>query len=530
MNEHDFYKQMIHDRAVNDVLVKARATRPTRTSFAWRRAAAYAAAFLMVLVGTVFLIPSARAEVLSWFNVSTPQDYLTTDSTERTEIPEIEALIASPEPADGFRLIPIDRTDSKAVNSEGALKLSEFFYENSDIKLGDAMFDGQYVYQSLRLNGLSGLYLLEMWTGGHQAGVKVDPYAVWGLYENGPDIEYLTGKWTLYERPDGHIIYEMPDGRRFQGMVDLSSALDPYYDSLCAQGLIGQDWTEDKQKQIDEQNRAYLKENGLTAVASLYGLDGLTDYADENGNVTAKVYYKVFVCEEDRGDGNYVPPTELFYAQLGTITVNVRAYEGLEAHQLEGVGEAVAWGAETVDLSRVDVDFGRPDDRYADDRIAFSRQRASTEGLTMAVEDIQMDALGIHDIKLRVRMSKAWTREQREALVASLEFETLINGESGKWFLNSRNCEVQEDGSVLFRAMTLDNVPYDMLSSIREIAFVPTLRTYAKVEPHDANGKPLGALEPDYGEVLWSRPGVNGWDCGDTVTEFPQYALVVKVK
>ncbi len=529
MKEQDFFKKMIYDYAVNDALVTARAKHATPSTFVWRKAVAIAAASFLVLVGTVVMIPSARAEVLSWFGVSTPQDYLSTDPAERAEIPEIEALIASPAPKDGFELIPIDRTDSKAVNSEGALQLSEFFYENSDIQLGDAMFDGQYVYQSLRLNGLSGLYLLEQWTGGNQTGVKVDPYAVWGLYENGPDTEYLTGKWTLYERPDGRIIYEMPDGKQFQGMVDLSGALDPYYDSLCAQGLLDEDWTQEKQDKIDEQNRAYLQANGLTAVATLYGLDGLMDYADGNGNVTAKVFYKVFVCEEDRGDGNFVPPTELFYAQLGTITVNMRAYQDLQAIQLETAASAV-WGPETVTLSRVDIDFGRSDDRYADDRIAFSKQRVFAEGLTMAVEDVKMDALGVHDLHLRIRVPEAWTREQREALAASLGFKTLINGESGKWYLNSRNCEVQEDGSVLFRARTLDEVPYDMLSSIREIAFVPTLRTYTKVEPHDANGKPLGALEPDYGEVLWSRPGVNGWDADDTETEYPQYALVLNVK
>lgn len=529
MNEHDFFKKMIYDRTVNDALVKARAKQPKQTAFVWRKAVSIAAAAFVVLVGTVFLIPSARAEVLSWFSTSTPQDYLTTDPEQRTEIPEIESLIASPEPTDGFKLIPIDRTNSKAVNSEGALKLSDFFYENSDIQLGDAMFDGQYVYQSLRLNGLSGLYLLEPWTGGHQAGVQVDPYAVWGLYEIGPDIEYLTGKKAMYERPDGHIIYEMPDGKQFQGMLDLSGAIDPYYNSLCEQGLLGEDWTQEKQDKIDEQNRAYLQANGLTAVASLYGLDGLTDYADENGNVTAKVYYKVFVCEEDRGDGNYVPPTELFYAQLGTITVNMKTYQDLQASQFENVASAV-WGPETVTLSRVDVDFGRPDDRYADDRIAFSRQRASTEGLTMAVEDIQMDALGVHDIKIRVRVPEAWTREQREALAESLEFKTLINGEAGNWYLNSLTCTVQEDGSVLFHARSLDEVPYDMLKSVREISFIPTLRTFTKVEPYDTNDKPLGALEPDYGEVVWSRPGVNGWADDATETEFPQYALVLKVK
>ena len=530
MNEHDFYKKMIYDRTINDALVKARVKHTTTRTFAWRRGLAIAAAAFAVLVGTVFLIPSARAEVLSWFGVSTPQDYLATDPAERAEIPEIDALIASPEPADGFRLIPIDRTDSRAVNSEDALKLSDFFYENSDIVLGDAMFDGQCVYQSIRMNGLSGLYLLEQFTGGHQAGVRVDPYAVWGLYENGPDKEYLTGQWTLYERPDGHIIYEMPDGKRFQGMLDLSGAMDAYWDSLCQQGLFGGSKIENAQEKIDEQNRAYLQENGLTAVASLYGQDGLTDYADENGNLTAKVFYKVFVCEENRGDGNYVPPTELFYAQLGTITVNVRAYQDLKASAFDTAVGAVTWGPETVTLSRVDIDFGRPDDRYADDRICFSKQRASAEGLTMAVEEIQMDALGVHDVKIRARAPEGWTEAQRQALAASLEFKVLINGESGKWFLNSFNCTVQEDGSVLFSARSLDEVPYDMLKSIREISFIPRLRTCTQVEPYDPDDKPLGTLDPEYGEIAWSRPGVTGWDDDAVVTEFPQYAMVLKVK
>ena len=529
MNEHEYFKKMIHDRAVNDALVKARAKHVTRTAIPWRKTAAIAAASFALLIGTVFLIPSARAEVLSWFGISTPQDYLTADATDRTEIPEIEALITSPEKTDGFRLIPIDRTDSKAVNSEGALKLSEFFYENSDITLGDAMFDGQNVYQSIRMNGLSGLYLLEMWTGGHQVGVEVDPYAVWGLYENGPDKEYLTGERTLYERPDGHIIYEMPDGKQFWGMLDLFGAIEPYYDSLFAQGLMGEDRTEEMQKQIEAQDSAYLEQNGLTAVATIDGQDGLMAYADENGDLNARVFYKVWVTEEDRGDGSFVPATELFYAQLGTITVNMRAYQDIQASRFD-TAAAVVWGPETVDLSRIDIDFGRPDDGYADDRIAFSRQRASAEGLTMEAEDIQMDALGIRDIKVRVRVPKGWTQAQREALAASLGFSVLIDGNRGDWYLNSFSCSVQEDGDLLFIARSLDKVPYEMLKSIREISLVPKLHTFETVQTEDANDRPLGTLCPDYGQIVWSEPGVNGWDSDDTETEFPQYAIVLKVK
>ena len=102
MNEHDFFKKMIYDRTVNDAFVKMRAKHSTHRGFAWRKAVSLAAAAFVVLVGTVFLIPSARAEVFSWFSTSTPQDYLTTNSDQRTEIPEIEALITSPEKTDGL--------------------------------------------------------------------------------------------------------------------------------------------------------------------------------------------------------------------------------------------------------------------------------------------------------------------------------------------------------------------------------------------------------------------------------------------
>ena len=532
MNEHDFYKQMIHDRAVNDAMIKARIKTQAGGSFAWKRVAAIAAFSLAVLVGTAFAIPSARAEILSWFRVSTPQDYLATDKEARAEIPELNSLIASPEPGNGFAPIPIDRTDSKAINSEGALKVSEFFYQNCDIQLGDAMFDGQYFYQTVHMKGLAGLYLLEDNTGGWQTGVQVDPYAVWGLYENGPDEEYLTGKWTLYERPFGRLIYELRDGKRMGGTFDLGTAIEPYLMTLFEKGLIGEDSPENAQEQIDAMNREYLEQNGLNAVASIWAPEeiDLADYADEDGNLTVKVFYEVEVCEEDRGDGSFVPVTELFKARLGTITVNIGAYQKLESSQVETSGTDVVWGVETVSLSRVDIDFGKSDDGYADDRISFSKQRVSTEGLSMRVEDVKMDALGIRDLMIRVCVPESWTKEEREAFAASLEFKVLINGERGDWYLNSHNCSVQEDGSILYGAMALDEVPYDMLKSIREIAFVPKLRTFESVECFDAKDRSLGILNPAYGEIVWSDPGVHGWDHDNIVTEFPQYTLVLKVQ
>ena len=528
MNEHDFFKQMIHDRAVNDAVVKAKAKMQTKRTAAWRRPVAIAAAAFAVIVGTVFLIPSARAEVLSWFGVSTPQDYLT-NPDDREKIPEIDALIASPEPEDGFRIIPIDRTNSEAVNSEGALKMSDFFYENCDIALGDAMFDGEFFYQTVRMNGLSGLYLLEDYTGGWQTGVPVDPYAVWGLYENGPDEEYLTGKWTLYERPTGYVIYELPDGTRLQGILELSGAIEPYCQTLYDKGLIGMNTPENAQEQINQMNREYLGQNGVIAVAPIWDCENAAEYADENGNLTVKVFYEVGVCEEDRGDDNYVPETELFKAQLGTITVNVRAYQNIEANPI-APADAVVWDAETVTVSKTEYDCGDPDDNYADDRVSLSKYSVSTDGLRMAVEGIQVDALGIRDLKIRVTVPEMWTQEEREALAGSLEWNVLLNGESGSWYPNGFQCNVEEDGSLLFTAREFSAVPYDMLKSIKTITLVPRLRVDESIKPYDYDHNPLGELNPAYGETVRSEPGVIGWNYNRNETEYPQYAITLNVQ
>lgn len=529
MNEHDYFQKMIHDRIISEPVIKANIRAHAQKPFLWRKAFAVALASLAVLVGTVFLIPAARAEVLSWFGVSTPQDYLTADPEDRTAIPEIDALIASPEPSEGFHLIPIDRTGSKAVNSERALKVSDFLYENSDISLGEAMFDGQYFYQTVRLNGLSGLYLLEYWTGGNQTSVQVDPYAVWGLYENGPGEEFLTGKLPLYERPYGRIYYELPDGKRLYGGLDLSSALEPYYNSLSEQGLLDENADAGAQRKIDEQNLAYLKQNGLTAVASIYAEDDISRYADENGDLRVRVFYTVDVCEEERGDGSFVPSTDLFFAQLGTITVNMRAYRDLTAKTIES-GTDIVWGAETVTVSKTDVDWGKHGDQYADDRVSLAKHRVSMEGVSMRMENIEMNALGIHSVRIRINIAEGWTKEQREALAESLGFNVLINGNAGDWCVNACGSHVLEDGSILFKANEISEVPYDMLKSIQTISFVPQLTSTEWIEPHDRNYHSLGMLNPDYGEIVWSAAGVTGWDGDDHTIDFPQYAIVLHVQ
>ena len=491
---------------------------------AWTRILLPIAACLVLICGTVLAIPSARAEVLSWFGVSRPAGYLTTDPSERPDVPELDSLIASPAANEDVVTIPIDRTDSEAVNSEGALKVSAFLHENCDVELGEAMFDGETLYQTIRLNGLSGLYLLEHWTGSRTMAVPVDPYAVWGLYENGPGEEYLSGEKTLYEMPESWIQYEMPDGTRFGGMLDLTSSIDGHLDHLDELGLLVENQTEEQQQAVDAENRAYLEKNGLMAAATIFP-ENYEQYLDADGNLTAKVYYVVKVIEEDRGDDSYVPDTELYNALLGTITVNMKAYQNIEASRVDST-DKVVWGAETASIHKIDIDFDE-----TNDRLSFIKHRVSMEGVTMTVEteNTVVDALGIRNISVRIRTPESWTTSEREALAYSLSFKILLNGESGDWYAQAYNCSVQEDGSILWLAGSIDGVPYDLLKTVKSITFVPALTSVESIVLRHSDSEPDEVLDPPYGELVWSKPHLYGWDSKKAYAEYPQYAITLHV-
>ena len=519
-------KELIEKESIRRAVLSEKPERQKKP-VAWTKILLPIAACLVLLCGTVLLIPSARAEVFSWFGVSRPADYLTTDPGERPDVPELDALIASPDAIEDVVTIPIDRTDSEAVNSEGALKVSAFLHENCDVALGEAMFDGEHLYQTIRLNGLSGLYLLEQWTGSRTMAVPVDPYAVWGLYENGPEEEYLSGEKTLYEWPESWIMYEMPDGTRFGGMLDLTSSIEDYLDHLDEMGLSVKNQTEEQKQAVDAENRAYLEQNGLMAAAEMYPHD-YEQYLDADGNLTAKVYYIVRVIEEDRGDGSYVPDTELYNAQIGTITVNMTAYQNIESTGLTADGAPVVWDAETVTIFKEEMEVGS--DETDDEKLSFIKHRVSMENVTLQAEteNTEIGALGIRNLQVRISVPETWTQAERESLAYSLSFNVLLNGESGDWYLEYLYCDAMEDGTVLWYAVQLQNVPYDMLKSIRTVTLVPILASREAVEVRH-NSAPSEILDPAYGELVWSAPSVGGWDNDYTLTEYPQYAITLHV-
>ena len=470
----------------------------------WTKVLLPIAACFVLLCGTVLAIPSARAEVFSWFGISTPQDYLTADPSERPDVPELNALIASPDANAEVVTIPVAHTESDAIDSETAQRLSSFLHENSDIALGEAMYTGDSIYQTIRLNGLSGLHLLEQYTGSHTMAVSVD---------------------SEYEWPNSRIVYEMPDGTRYYGMIDLTSSIDSYTKTLIDQGLYGNDAPANAQEKIDDLNRQYLEKNGLMAVAEVSPHD-FEKYLDADGNLTAKVFYTVSLVAEDESG---VSKTELYDAQIGTITVNMKAYQNIETNGLEADGASVVWGAETVTISKRYCNFCV--DGSDKDQLVFFKYRISMEGVKMTAEteDAEIDTLGIRKVGIRITVPDSWSDSQKEALAASLEFHVLLNGESGEWYPQYVYCEVEEDGSILWMADEIYGVPYDLLKTVKTISFIPEIRETEKVEEYDSDWNYLNTIEPAYGEITYGILGAEAWRTETEPIEFPQCALTLNV-
>lgn len=566
MNEHDFFKQMIHDRAVNDEVVKAKAKMQTKRTVAWRRPLAIAAATFAVIVGTVFLIPSARAEVMRWFSATRPEDYLTADPQERVPVDALDILIVPPAtelptaPESSDAITPIANETPKAItvgsvtNNRILAVCNEPIWrqiaEDFSMELGESVFDGHDLYLSITMRGLCALPEIEAQIGGNATQARIEKKDLAQYFEGGSVPEaYKDGTVSLYEPMEGRFFLRMDDGTEipFGSLSSIDFPEEhPFRKYANRNMLTDDDRTEISRETIEwlsgrelkgvirkwniDQNRDYFFRNGdfhdLIEVDNV--LDWLLARADENGILTGTLRY---VVGSDI-TGKYEVKLE---AELGTASFDLKAYQKLGMQAAESTNGTVAWGAEPVLISKVGVDHNGTDDDK-DDRISLYKQRVSMEGVTMTAETEQAEisSLGVRNIHIRIRVPESWTREDREALAASLTFDVLINGERGDWIVSPYYCEPEDDGTVLFKCIKLLKVPYDKLTSIRTISFVPVIRSVKAVDmqTQDDSGRhheSIGILDTEYGKTTWSPYGVTGWNETFDRIEYPQYAITLNV-
>lgn len=545
MKETRFYHKALHMSLLDGKAVKAaldqqiaREPKEARETvgFPWRRAGMVAAAVLVLLATTIMAIPSTRAEVLSWLGIiSRPQDYLTADPSERPSIPALEGMIAEAKPEDTeVKVLPIDRTDSQAVNSEGALKVAELLKKDVRITVGDTLFDGNTAYVSLRLGGTAALPLLETWTGGNRTSIQVDPQRMYDFFEGGPDKEYLSGEKEMYWGPTAVVVLELADGSKMANMLNVSEtgAFKAHIAALEAKNFHWDDLSPEERAEINSMNQAFLEKNEIIATVEMYNeREKLERNADENGEVIAKAWFRVFV-EEDYD----LPATELLNVEVGTVRFNVTGYKTMETRAVEASPGQVVWHGDTVItyMELVDEqDHSKPATDWNNALQVFTSYPVSLDGMTMeALPHAHGDDLGIYDLDVKITLPDSMTGNARKAwtnLVSMLpiDFKVLIDGQEGNWYHGGFGLTPNDDGTLTFHIVDIRGLDLETIREIKTVTLIPVLRYVTGFEgPNNAYVElPLDVRteNPKTDDGVYMGPKIQR-------TEYPQYALTFTLR
>ena len=545
MKESKFYHRaldlsLLDGKAVKAALDKEIARKTTkgreRIGFPWRRVGMAAAAVLLLLVTAVIAIPSTRAEVLSWLGIITrPDEYLTADPSERPSIPALEGMIAEAKPEDTeVKVLPIDRTDSQAVNSEGALKVAELLKKDVRITVGDTLFDGNTAYVSLRLGGTAALPLLDSWTGGSATLVKVDPRRMYDFFEGGPGEEYLSGEKEMYWRPTSELLLVFPDGSRMSGFLDQTEtdAFKAHWASLEEKNFHWDDLQPEELAEIDRMNQAFLEKNEIVAYTMMDGAPGILEKnADESGTVTAKVWFNVFV-EEDYD----LPPTELLSVEAGTVRFNVTGYKAIEKRAVEADQNKVVWTGNTIFtyMELVDEqDHAKPATDWNNALQVFTNCAATLDGMTMeALPGAHADDLGIYDLDVRITLPDSMQGNARKAwtnLVSMLpiDFKIMIDGQEGNWYHGGFGLQPNDDGTLTFHIVDIQGLNLETIKDIQTVTLIPVLRYVSGFQgPNNA------FVELPLNVRTENPKSTDGAYMGQKFqqTEYPQYALTFTLR
>ena len=545
MKESKFYHRaldlsLLDGKAVKAALDKEIARKSTkgreRIGFPWRKVGMAAAACLLLFITTIMAIPSTRAEVLSWLGIiSRPQDYLTAEPSERPAIPALDSMIATAKPEDTqVNVTLIDRDGSRAVNSEGALKVAELLNRDVRITLGDTLYDGSTAYVSLRLGGTAALPLLDSWTGGSATLVKVDPQRMYDFFEGGPGKEFLSGEKELYWRPTSELLLVFPDGSRMSGFLDQTEtdAFKAHWAALEAKNFHWDDLQPEELSEIDRMNQAFLEKNEIVAYTMMAEAPEILEKnADESGTVTAKAWFNVFV-EEDYD----LPPTELLSVEAGTVRFNVTGYKSIENRAVEADQNKVVWQGDTVFTYMELVeeqDHTKPATDWNNALQVFTNCAASLDGMTMeALPGAHADDLGIYDLDVRITLPDSMKGNARAAwtnLVSMLpiDFKILIDGQEGNWYHGGYGLKPNDDGTLTFHIVDIQGLNLETIKDIQTVTLIPVLRYVTGFEgPNNAFVElPLN--------VRTENPKTDdGVYMGQKFqrTEYPQYAITFTLR
>lgn len=501
MKEYEAYKTVINHQIVNDDSIKryartATPVKPFSVSRVWKPIG-IAFAVLVLAFSITMTIPSARAEVLSWFRPASTEDYISTSPMDRDPIPEIDEMIVTPS---------LNQTDVK-VNYCADEPYWREIGQDFSATLGETIYDGQDILVTIDFDGLSGYAIYDgIWNLDISADTpvpsllaeKISPEKI--TDELRADASpYLSGVRELWSEPNNVLILTLDDGteldsdlinpvnrpvdeRFFRSFPDVF-LLDSYYREV-------EYLNKEDAEAIKTGSWEHYKANGLRAIAYIHFTEAeisethlqsdrtLAEYIDENGSLTLHVRYVVSI---DHGDEN---ETKLD-VDLGTIAVKMNAYKELAQHSFETHAGSVALSGDAV--------FGHNDTIHS----IAANYSTKLNGVTLEVIDPgTIDLLGIHDMKIAVTMPDDWSDEMRLAFFDMLDFEVFIDEDmdfftaenadpDALWTANIRYYfpaqhvdswnNFLNNGISIFSFDVVNQIPFDRIRSMHTITLIPVL-------------------------------------------------------
>ena len=461
-----------------------------RKPVAWTKILLPIAACLVLAVGVVFTIPSARAEVLSWFHADRPEEYLTADPETRTLVPVLDELIVPPAKDPSESAENTDEVQEAPVPAENTI-VSEtnnrlLFVTDEDVwqqiadafavDIGESMYDGEKLYFSVSLHGLTALPDVVQYTGASITQTRVPQERLPEYFEDGlVPKEHADGTMTLWIASPGIYTLLLPNGLELPlgsaglwydpELVKLIDDLYAYYGDI--------DYTDDIREEINEKVLAWLNGRTVKGVVKYLAANGygymngklttirdlasyLTDLADENGILTGTLLYRTRRTEPDQ---------VLLEAEIGTLRVDMLAYNRIPKQKITVESDAVL-GTQTVVMSHSEwVDA--PSRNHVG---AVTNYELDLNGVSLhPYGNLFIDGLGIHDLHILLKMPKEWTEEQCHDFLDSLLFYTDVNG--SRYGTEYQYANISDNTCKL--TLRVPYMPYDVIDSLDTFSIVP---------------------------------------------------------
>lgn len=476
-------RELVHKEAIRAAVLNAKPQQ--RTGIVWTRVLLPIAACLVLAFSVVIAIPEARAEVQRWFHIESPEQYLTEDPENRVPNEQLDSLLVPPVADTQTEPPRTDTPYSEQITYVCDEPIWQSIARDFRIDLGDTMFDGEELYITVTLHGLTALPVIDAVTDGNATQVKVPLEQVAEYFERGhvPEV-YTSGQMSFYNDAIGFYYLQFPDGGRLScGTGPDLWANTEYRDLLNRHhSVYGEDPISDEQREaISRESIAWLNGRELIGVVQeslryqtvvTYADDPhdhpdrftyrkvdpiayMMQFADEDGLVSATLLYRSAV---DVGEGEM---KTLLEAELGTVRFDLGAVGRLDRKALKAETPSVTFGHQTVRLSYsewIEVDY--------DDGIAHAVTNLPTDlyGLTVSVDEPgYIDALGVHDIRIRVTLPEDWTEQQCDAFFSYTHYHCEING---KRYEASTERGERESTHVRTNTLSFTSIPYDRIDRI----------------------------------------------------------------